>query len=194
MLNVKRVYGETGKLVEKYDVTATGRPGGGGEYPTQDGFGWTNGVMRELMALYPVVERRSGSSAAGGCVAKTGARTFKPPAALAGARPRAPPRADRDEANGGRRGGQGFGAGGGAGDARDLLHRAVFVVLALDGEHRAADRGKQGFDVPAAKCGVEPDPIPSPERGVDVGVMAAQALRATPFPISRFRRVRCCAR
>ena len=53
MLNVNRVYGETGKLVEKYDVTATGRPGGGGEYPTQDGFGWTNGVMRELMALYP---------------------------------------------------------------------------------------------------------------------------------------------
>jgi alpha,alpha-trehalase len=53
MLNVNRVYGETGKLVEKYDVTATGRPGGGGESPTQDGFGWTNGVMRELMALYP---------------------------------------------------------------------------------------------------------------------------------------------
>jgi alpha,alpha-trehalase len=53
MLNVNRVYGESGKLVEKYDVTATGRPGGGGEYPTQDGFGWTNGVMRELMALYP---------------------------------------------------------------------------------------------------------------------------------------------
>lgn len=53
MTTVNRVYGETGKLVEKYDVTATGRPGGGGEYPTQDGFGWTNGVMRELMALYP---------------------------------------------------------------------------------------------------------------------------------------------
>ena len=53
MSNVNRVYGENGKLVEKYDVTATGRPGGGGEYPTQDGFGWTNGVMRELLALYP---------------------------------------------------------------------------------------------------------------------------------------------
>ena len=26
---------------------------GGGEYPTQDGFGWTNGVTRKLMALYP---------------------------------------------------------------------------------------------------------------------------------------------
>jgi len=30
-----------------------GRKGGGGEYPTQDGFGWSNGVMRKLMALYP---------------------------------------------------------------------------------------------------------------------------------------------
>jgi alpha,alpha-trehalase len=51
--NVNHVYDESGKLVEKYDVVATGRPGGGGEYPTQDGFGWTNGVMRKLMALYP---------------------------------------------------------------------------------------------------------------------------------------------
>jgi neutral trehalase/trehalose/maltose hydrolase-like predicted phosphorylase len=53
MGNVNRVYAESGKLVEKYDVSGTPRPGGGGEYPTQDGFGWTNGVMRELMALYP---------------------------------------------------------------------------------------------------------------------------------------------
>ncbi len=53
MANVNRVYGESGKLVEKYDVLATGKPGGGGEYPLQDGFGWTNGVMRKLMALYP---------------------------------------------------------------------------------------------------------------------------------------------
>ena len=53
MVSVNRVYGETGKLVEKYDVTSSGRSGGGGEYPLQDGFGWTNGVMRKLMALYP---------------------------------------------------------------------------------------------------------------------------------------------
>jgi alpha,alpha-trehalase len=53
MIAVNRVYGENGKLVEKYDVVATGRPGGGGEYPNQDGFGWTNGVMRKLMSLYP---------------------------------------------------------------------------------------------------------------------------------------------
>jgi len=50
--NVKRVYRESGKLVEKYDVL-TERGGGGGEYPLQDGFGWTNGVTARLMALYP---------------------------------------------------------------------------------------------------------------------------------------------
>ena len=53
MLNVNDVYAQRGKLVEKYDVWTPGRAGGGGEYPLQDGFGWTNGVMRKLMALYP---------------------------------------------------------------------------------------------------------------------------------------------
>lgn len=53
MVNVQNVYLQSGKLVEKYDVMTIGRKGGGGEYPTQDGFGWTNGVMRKLMALYP---------------------------------------------------------------------------------------------------------------------------------------------
>ena len=53
MTSVEAVYDDTGKLVEKYDVITTGRRGGGGEYPLQDGFGWTNGVMRKLVALYP---------------------------------------------------------------------------------------------------------------------------------------------
>lgn len=51
--NVNEVYRQSGKLVEKYDVVTTGRSGGGGEYPLQDGFGWTNGVTRKLLALYP---------------------------------------------------------------------------------------------------------------------------------------------
>lgn len=59
MRNVDRVYEESGKLVEKYDVISSGRSGGGGEYPTQDGFGWTNGVLRKLMALYPEYAERS---------------------------------------------------------------------------------------------------------------------------------------
>jgi alpha,alpha-trehalase len=50
---VNDVYAQSGKLVEKYDVVSSGRTGGGGEYPLQDGFGWTNGVMRELLELYP---------------------------------------------------------------------------------------------------------------------------------------------
>jgi alpha,alpha-trehalase len=53
MSGVNRLFRESGKLVEKYDVVDTGRSGGGGEYPTQDGFGWTNGVMRKLVELYP---------------------------------------------------------------------------------------------------------------------------------------------
>ena len=53
MANVNDVYRQSGKLVEKYNVAVTGRSGGGGEYPLQDGFGWTNGVMRKLIALYP---------------------------------------------------------------------------------------------------------------------------------------------
>jgi alpha,alpha-trehalase len=52
LTTVERVYAETGKLLEKYDVE-TIRPGGGGEYPLQDGFGWTNGVPRALLTRYP---------------------------------------------------------------------------------------------------------------------------------------------
>ncbi|HEV2285513.1 MAG TPA: alpha,alpha-trehalase TreF [Steroidobacteraceae bacterium] len=59
--NVQRVYAENAKLVEKYDVL-TERGGGGGEYPLQDGFGWTNGVTAKLMALYPAAIAGHGAS------------------------------------------------------------------------------------------------------------------------------------
>jgi alpha,alpha-trehalase len=49
----RRVYAETGKMMEKYDVEDTARAAGGGEYPSQDGFGWTNGVFLALEQLYP---------------------------------------------------------------------------------------------------------------------------------------------
>jgi len=49
---VARVYAETGKMMEKYDVERE-LPGGGGEYPLQDGFGWTNGVTAALLLRYP---------------------------------------------------------------------------------------------------------------------------------------------
>lgn len=48
LASVEREYRASGKLLEKYDVVER-RPGGGGEYPNQDGFGWTNGVTRALM-------------------------------------------------------------------------------------------------------------------------------------------------
>jgi alpha,alpha-trehalase len=48
----KKVFNETGKLMEKYDVVDTNKPAGGGEYPSQDGFGWTNGVLLALMNKY----------------------------------------------------------------------------------------------------------------------------------------------
>jgi len=43
------VFQNTGKLLEKYNVVDTHLPAGGGEYPLQDGFGWTNGVLLRLL-------------------------------------------------------------------------------------------------------------------------------------------------
>jgi alpha,alpha-trehalase len=53
MNRVVTAYRSTGKLTEKYNVADASTLAGGGEYPTQDGFGWTNGVLREMLALYP---------------------------------------------------------------------------------------------------------------------------------------------
>jgi alpha,alpha-trehalase len=47
-LNVK-VYKNTGKMLEKYNVENMALETGGGEYPAQDGFGWTNGVLQKLL-------------------------------------------------------------------------------------------------------------------------------------------------
>ena len=48
------VFETSRKLVEKYNVMAAGTgTAGGGEYPLQDGFGWTNGVLRALLVRYP---------------------------------------------------------------------------------------------------------------------------------------------
>src|SRR5207248_1787030 len=44
----RRAYQATGKMAEKYDVVDLRRRAGGGEYPTEDGFGWTNGVALAL--------------------------------------------------------------------------------------------------------------------------------------------------
>ena len=52
LTTVSDVYDDTGKLLEKYNV-AERLPGGGGEYPLQDGFGWTNGVTTALLRQFP---------------------------------------------------------------------------------------------------------------------------------------------
>lgn len=51
LTNVQHTYNREQKLVEKYDVSTTGTGGGGGEYPLQDGFGWTNGVTLKMLDL-----------------------------------------------------------------------------------------------------------------------------------------------
>lgn len=49
----RKVYEETGKMVEKYNVMDAELEGGGGEYPLQDGFGWTNGVLLRMIKEFP---------------------------------------------------------------------------------------------------------------------------------------------
>lgn len=48
------VFKRTGKLMEKYNVVDTHLEAGGGEYASQDGFGWTNGVLLALMKKYTI--------------------------------------------------------------------------------------------------------------------------------------------
>jgi alpha,alpha-trehalase len=43
------VFRKTGKMMEKYNVADLSLIAGGGEYPLQDGFGWTNGVALGLI-------------------------------------------------------------------------------------------------------------------------------------------------
>lgn len=42
-------FSEKSMMFEKYDVLASGETGGGGEYTPQTGFGWTNGLVFELL-------------------------------------------------------------------------------------------------------------------------------------------------
>ena len=52
---VGAAYAETGKMLEKYNIEER-TPGGGGEYPVQDGFGWTNGVTSAILDRYPELQ------------------------------------------------------------------------------------------------------------------------------------------
>ena len=48
----RSVFQRTGKMMEKYNVCDLSLEAGGGEYPLQDGFGWTNGVALALINLF----------------------------------------------------------------------------------------------------------------------------------------------
>lgn len=39
-------------IYEKYNASAIGKIGEGGEYETQEGFGWTNGVLMKFLSIY----------------------------------------------------------------------------------------------------------------------------------------------
>lgn len=45
----EKVFKNAHKMMEKYNVTDTTLLAGGGEYPNQDGFGWTNGIAIALI-------------------------------------------------------------------------------------------------------------------------------------------------
>jgi alpha,alpha-trehalase len=48
------VFARTGKMMEKYNVENTALEAGGGEYETQDGFGWTNGVFLAMVKKFNI--------------------------------------------------------------------------------------------------------------------------------------------
>lgn len=52
-LNIS-AYEQTGKLLEKYNISNVEQLASGGEYELQDGFGWTNGVLLTLMNRYHI--------------------------------------------------------------------------------------------------------------------------------------------
>jgi alpha,alpha-trehalase len=53
LLIVSELYELESKLVEKYVLRPTSEHATGGEYPLQDGFGWTNGVVAKMLQEHP---------------------------------------------------------------------------------------------------------------------------------------------
>ncbi len=47
----EKVFKSSGKMLEKYNVQNLQLESGGGEYPTQDGFGWSNGVYLKFYQM-----------------------------------------------------------------------------------------------------------------------------------------------
>ena len=62
----------------------------------------------------------------------------------------------------------------------NLLVGAVGIGGALQAQNRHADVGEQTGDVEVAKARVQPGVVPSTERGVDIAMVARQALSQVP--------------
>ena len=54
----EKVFKNTGKMMEKYNVEDLSLLSGGGEYETQDGFGWTNGVALGFKKILDEMEQK----------------------------------------------------------------------------------------------------------------------------------------
>ena len=52
-----KVFAATGKMMEKYNVEDLTKEAGGGEYTSQDGFGWTNGVYLAIKKMMGNIAR-----------------------------------------------------------------------------------------------------------------------------------------
>ena len=58
----EKVFAATGKMMEKYNVEDITKEAGGGEYPGQDGFGWTNGVylaMKKMLSQQVTINKNT---------------------------------------------------------------------------------------------------------------------------------------
>ncbi|KAH8413823.1 hypothetical protein KR222_009006, partial [Zaprionus bogoriensis] len=62
-----KAFKSSGFMYEKYNCEEAGSPGVGGEYPTQTGYGWTNGVLIELLARYGEELTATDPNEAGAC-------------------------------------------------------------------------------------------------------------------------------
>ena len=65
-------------------------------------------------------------------------------------------------------------AGDAAPDIVELREAAVLVARALHEKQRTAKAGNIALDVPSPERGREPDVVPAPERGIDIGVIARE--------------------
>jgi len=61
------------------------------------------------------------------------------------------------------------------GDARDLAHRRVLFVFALDGRQRTADRRQAAGDVPVSKLGHQPGLAPGTKDRLGLVMVTGEA-------------------